>query len=102
RTASPVTAQVLTSTASDRPASAAFRRITSDSAVLRRQPNVITSIAMLLFRCLCFRPAIWRKGAEIARAETAWWAGSGRPTGAKNVRAEIAGAGRGLAEIALP
>src|SRR5262245_21481098 len=43
RTASPVTAQVLTMTLSLMPATVALRRITSDSAALSRQPNVMTS-----------------------------------------------------------
>src|SRR5262249_17657095 len=43
RTASAVTAQVLTTTVSRRPARAASRRITSDSAALSLQPKVTTS-----------------------------------------------------------
>src|SRR3984893_4753226 len=43
RSASAVTAQVLTKTASARPAAAACARITSDSKALRRQPKVMIS-----------------------------------------------------------
>src|ERR1700722_3503595 len=43
RTASAVTAQVLTTIVSSKPARSASRRITSDSAALSRQPNVTTS-----------------------------------------------------------
>jgi hypothetical protein len=46
RTASAVTAQVLTTTVSLKPARSASRRITSDSAALRRQPKVTTSTLM--------------------------------------------------------
>src|SRR5579885_3115885 len=46
RSASAVTAQVLTIIASASPAVAAARRITSLSAALRRQPKVITSTAI--------------------------------------------------------
>ena len=45
RTASAVTAQVLTMTASSSPASSAARRIASDSTVLSRQPKVTISTA---------------------------------------------------------
>src|SRR5579885_646200 len=44
RSASAVTAQVLTMTVSSRPAALASRRITSDSKALSRQPSVMTSI----------------------------------------------------------
>jgi hypothetical protein len=43
RTASVVTAQVLTTTVSEKPARAASRRMTSDSAALSRQPKVTMS-----------------------------------------------------------
>src|ERR1700734_1270488 len=50
RTASAVTAQVLTTTVSLKPARSASRRITSDSAALSRQPKVTTSTLMRLSR----------------------------------------------------
>ena len=52
---------------------------------------------------LVSKPAIWRKGAEIARAETAWRAGSGLTPGVENVEAKIGRAfDRPLTQIALP
>src|SRR5258708_16129541 len=66
RSASAVTAQVLTITASVRPAAAACARTISDSARLRRQPKVtISSPDMRL--------------AEIAEIEAAFEAGRHRP-----------------------
>src|SRR5665213_4625221 len=48
RSASAVTAQVLTMIASSRPAASVWRRMVSDSKRLRRQPNVTMSSGTML------------------------------------------------------